>query len=122
MDKLAHTYTTKRATKRWPLVMFSNILDLATVAARCVWKIKYEGETLSTRDARSEFIQNISKQLMLPNIKRRLLQTNISRGLSTTIANSVEKIEIENEKSLTTSQSGTGLASSTRTTHIQQHS
>ena len=40
--KLAHTYTTKRATKRWPLVMVSNILGLATVAARCVWKIKSE--------------------------------------------------------------------------------
>ena len=30
MDKLAHSYTTKRKTQRWPMVMFANVLDLAT--------------------------------------------------------------------------------------------
>ena len=37
LDKMAHTYTVKRKTQRWPLVMFFNIIDMATIASRSIW-------------------------------------------------------------------------------------
>ena len=34
LDKMAHTYTSKRVTQCWPIVKFANVLYLATVTAR----------------------------------------------------------------------------------------
>ena len=33
MDQILGTYTCKRGTKRWPLTMFYNIVDVATLAS-----------------------------------------------------------------------------------------
>ena len=41
MDQLAHTYTVKRRTKRWPLVVFMNLLDIAAIAAYTAWTVKF---------------------------------------------------------------------------------
>ena len=57
--------------------MFANVLDLATVAAHCVW---FEADSLAKKDARSPFIQCTSKSLMLTYMKRRPMQTNIERA------------------------------------------
>ena len=34
MDKMAHAFAAKRITKRWPMVLFFNVIDLSTIAAR----------------------------------------------------------------------------------------
>ena len=39
----------KRENVWWPMVMFANVLDLATVAARSVWAIKFESESLARK-------------------------------------------------------------------------
>ncbi|KAL8561112.1 hypothetical protein ACOMHN_033695 [Nucella lapillus] len=97
LDKLAHAYTCKRISKRWPFVMFANIIDLATVAARCVWSIKFEDDALANKDARSAFIQCISKSLMLPYMKRRLMHTNMHRGTLDLMKRSIKRMELESE-------------------------
>ncbi|GFS21416.1 PiggyBac transposable element-derived protein 4 [Elysia marginata] len=61
MDKMALTYTTKRSTKRWPLVLFFNLLDLSTVASRVIFQLKNPGHSLVKRDARADFIRDVSK-------------------------------------------------------------
>ena len=78
--------------------MFANVLDLATVAARCVWAIKFEADSLAKKDARSAFIQCISKSLMLTQMKHHLMQTNIERAFLHMIKNSVKRIELESER------------------------
>jgi len=49
MDKMALSYTTKRSTKRWPLVLFCNLLDLSTIAARVVYQEKHPNEKLGQK-------------------------------------------------------------------------
>ncbi|GFR77646.1 PiggyBac transposable element-derived protein 4 [Elysia marginata] len=51
MDLMAHTVSSKRQTKRWPMVMFYNILDIGSIAVSVVY--------------------SISKDLIMPVIERR---------------------------------------------------
>ena len=37
-DKLAVTYSVKRKTRRWPMCIFSNIVDISAVNAFVIWK------------------------------------------------------------------------------------
>ena len=95
LDKLAHCSTTKRKSKRWPMVMFANVLDLATVAGICVFRIKFPDHKLSSKDARGGFIRQVSKQLMLRNLQRRVQIMYLPRELSilaTTAINEITKL------------------------------
>ena len=40
LDQMAHKYSCKRKTNRWPLVMFTNMVDIAAIAGYLVWKMK----------------------------------------------------------------------------------
>ena len=71
MDKMCLSFTTKRKTKRWPLVLFMNILDVSTVAARVVYGIKFPQDRLSKKDFRGDFIREVAKGLMMNNLVRR---------------------------------------------------
>ena len=46
MDQMAHTFTAKRKSRRWPLVQFFNILDISTIAARIVYSRKFPNDQL----------------------------------------------------------------------------
>ena len=93
MDKMAHACSTKRVTKRWPMVMFFNTLDLSTIAARIVWQKKFPNDRLSMRDARVDFIVRVAEQLCLPHMQRRYMQsTNMSRQLRQTVQLYVDRI------------------------------
>ena len=63
MDKMAHAYSTKRVTKKWPMVMFYNTIDLTTIAARIMWQKKFPGDPLSQDDARHHFLVRVSEEL-----------------------------------------------------------
>ncbi|GFR62001.1 PiggyBac transposable element-derived protein 4 [Elysia marginata] len=71
MDLMAHTVSSKRQTKRWPMVMFYNILDIGSIAVSVVYSTKYPTEQLSKTDNRREFQLSISKDLIMPVIERR---------------------------------------------------
>ena len=81
LDKMVHAYTVKRKTQRWPLVMFFNIFDMATIASRSIWTIRFPDHPLSNKDGRSSFIQSISEQLMCAQIKRRMTEVVMPRSL-----------------------------------------
>ncbi|GFN96967.1 PiggyBac transposable element-derived protein 4 [Plakobranchus ocellatus] len=75
MDLMAHTVSSKRQTKRWPMLMFYNIIDVGSIAASVVYSTKYPVEKFSKTDNRREFQLNVSKDLILPQIERQR-QTN----------------------------------------------
>ena len=69
VDKMAHTFSTKKAIKRWPMVLFYNIVDLATIAARAVWMLKFPKCSLAGKDARHPFLLRVGKQLAAEHIQ-----------------------------------------------------
>ena len=38
MDQMTRTYSCKRKTRRWPLVVFYNVLDISAINAYVIWK------------------------------------------------------------------------------------
>jgi hypothetical protein len=103
LDKMTHADTTKRKTNRWPMVLFNNTLDVATVAARCVWPLKYPDDPLSGKDTRSKFIRSVSEQLLLPQLKRRLTQSTLPRSLYDLTAKAVTRFQQTSVQDLSTS-------------------
>ncbi|GFN93407.1 PiggyBac transposable element-derived protein 4 [Plakobranchus ocellatus] len=54
MDFMAHAMTAKRQTKRWPMLMFYNMLDLASIASLVVFRSKFPDSQFS-KSARVAF-------------------------------------------------------------------
>lgn len=71
MDQMAHSFTVKRKTKRWPLVMFFNMIDLAGIAGRVIWRHAFPTHRLSMDDNRQMFLLQVSKELVYEQVQRR---------------------------------------------------
>ncbi|KAL8572469.1 hypothetical protein ACOMHN_005615 [Nucella lapillus] len=93
LDKMAHAYTVKRKTNRWPMVMFSNIMDLATIAARRIWQIRFPGDPLGNGDARAAFIRTIALEMMVQHIQMRVSEVALPRHLVQTAQKVIADIE-----------------------------
>ena len=97
---MAHALTTKRKTIRWHLVMFFNIMDLSSIAALIVFRMKYPLDTLSYDDNRQKFNIDIGQSLALPQIIRRSavltlqkqVQNNITAVLDTLRPSAIEAV------------------------------
>lgn len=69
MDQIAYTYTTKRKTKRWPMVM--NMLDKGGIAADVGWNLKYPQWQTTSKYHRKIFLWSVAESLFLPHLERR---------------------------------------------------
>lgn len=68
MDQMVGGYTCKRATNRWPLAMFFNMLDVAGLAAFVIHdKLGHVKRT----DRRRIFLMELAEQLVLPYMEQR---------------------------------------------------
>ena len=64
IDQMACTYTTKVASRRWPLQVFYNILDFAAINVEIVYN-----ETNGTKFSRRKFILQLIQELTSVNGK-----------------------------------------------------
>ena len=71
MDQMCLNYTTKRQTKRWPMVLFFNILDTSGIAAHVLFSQKHPDDQMSTTHGRSQFLRAVAKDMMRFQILRR---------------------------------------------------
>ena len=85
MDQMCHAVTTKRKTNRWPMLLFYNVLDLASIAALVVWRKFNPSDKLSDEDRRALFNITVAKELVRPQLERRQIIKNLSRHLKFTI-------------------------------------
>lgn len=83
MDQMVTHFTTKRPTRRWTLAFFFNILDVMALASFCICK---EIDRLEKPDARRNFLNTLSKSLVLPNIENRMNNIHIVKQYSTRLA------------------------------------
>lgn len=70
MDKMLSEYTTKIRTNRWPLAVFYNLLDIASLAAY-IQKNNPQVARAIKNSQRRKFLQYIGEQLCIPLIKTR---------------------------------------------------
>ncbi|XP_056880632.1 piggyBac transposable element-derived protein 4-like isoform X2 [Takifugu flavidus] len=59
MDQMVSTYTCKRRTRRWPMVLWSNMLDVATLNALASFTSQHPGYMSGISNARRLFIKEL---------------------------------------------------------------
>lgn len=69
-DYMCHSFSCKRKTRRWPMVVFYNMLDSSAIAAFVMYKEKYPDD-VTTHGDRGFFNEVIGRELMLDQIQQR---------------------------------------------------
>uniref|UniRef100_G3N7D4 PiggyBac transposable element-derived protein domain-containing protein n=1 Tax=Gasterosteus aculeatus TaxID=69293 RepID=G3N7D4_GASAC len=65
-DQMVGTYTCKRQTQRWPMVLWYNIIDIATLNAYTFFTAQHP-----EFNARRLFLKELSKELVTPHMRSR---------------------------------------------------
>ncbi|XP_027874871.1 piggyBac transposable element-derived protein 4-like [Xiphophorus couchianus] len=71
LDKVTGSYSTKRMTARWPLVIFYNIIDVSAYNAFVIWTEIFPEWNVSKLYKRRIFLEELGKALVVPHIQRR---------------------------------------------------
>ncbi|KAJ8398088.1 hypothetical protein AAFF_G00431650 [Aldrovandia affinis] len=71
LDKVIGTYSCRRMTARWPLVIFHNIIDVSSYNAFVIWREINPTWMPRKRNKRRVFLEQLGKALVTPFIKRR---------------------------------------------------
>lgn len=92
LDELCHNYTVQRQTRRWPMAVFMNFINVAGVAAFVIWQNvnKKFGDPVGQQ--RKIYFTTLSMQLTYDQIKRRSLV-----GLNASIQESIASIISQSE-------------------------
>ena len=77
MDQMVSTYTCKRRTRRWPMVLWYNMLDIATLNAYTSFTSQHPGYMSGISNARRLFIKELGQELVIPHMKRHLESTPV---------------------------------------------
>ncbi|XP_064841881.1 piggyBac transposable element-derived protein 4-like [Oncorhynchus masou masou] len=70
LDKVVGTYSCRRMTALWPLVVFHNILDVSSYNAFVIWREIKPDWMPSKRNKRRVFLEHLVKALVKPLIQR----------------------------------------------------
>ena len=63
LDRMVRSYSTKRITRRWPLVLFYNMIDVSAINAFIIWQeIKHGNGNVYIRQQR-KFLISLGKNL-----------------------------------------------------------
>lgn len=84
MDKLLSEYSVQRRTKRWPLALFYNMLNISALAAYIIYH--EHNNTATSTNRRRKFLQELSLHLCMPLIERRVENPNVMGNPSTRMA------------------------------------
>lgn len=68
VDQYCQNYNVARNTKRWPMVIFYNLLNVAAINALCIYKANH---TENIKIKRIDFLQDLSWELIKPQIQFR---------------------------------------------------
>uniref|UniRef100_A0A671U995 PiggyBac transposable element-derived protein domain-containing protein n=1 Tax=Sparus aurata TaxID=8175 RepID=A0A671U995_SPAAU len=71
LDKVIGTYSCRRMTARWPLVIFHNIIDVSSYNAFVLWREINPGWLPGKRNKRRLFLEQLGKALVTPLIQKR---------------------------------------------------
>ncbi|XP_061878322.1 piggyBac transposable element-derived protein 4-like [Entelurus aequoreus] len=73
LDKVTGTYSCRRMTARWPLVVFFNIIDVSAYNAFVLWREISEGWNSEKLYRRRLFLEQLGYALVQPQIARRVV-------------------------------------------------
>ncbi|XP_029929045.1 piggyBac transposable element-derived protein 4-like [Myripristis murdjan] len=71
LDKLVAAYSCRRATRRWPVALFHNVLDVSAYNALVLWREMRPGWASGRRDSRRLFLERVGRDMVAPLLCRR---------------------------------------------------
>ena len=78
MDQMVRTYTSKRMTRKWPMALFYNLLDVSALNAFIIWIHLNLNWMNGIFYKRKIFFTELGKQLVRDNAARRAVKCLIS--------------------------------------------
>ncbi|KAL7856813.1 hypothetical protein SRHO_G00157120 [Serrasalmus rhombeus] len=91
IDQMVGTYTCKRQTQRWPMVLWYNLIDIATLNAYTFFTAQHLEFKSGITNARRLFLKELSKDLVTPHMRNRL---ECCPQLQTPIIKAMERCEV----------------------------
>lgn len=94
LDKMVKEYSCNRGTRRWPLLLFQNILDNAEVNAYILYLTKFPYYENNKNNRRKIFLQELGLALVKPLIELRrqnmqCLRKSVKNAILMTLENYV---------------------------------
>lgn len=77
LDEKCATYSTSRRTRRWPMVLFHAVLNIAGVNSRVLYQFANAGKEIP----RSNFLKELGRQLYSPYMAFRITKSYVPRKL-----------------------------------------
>ncbi|XP_029610706.1 piggyBac transposable element-derived protein 4-like [Salmo trutta] len=108
LDKVIGTYSCRRKTARWPLVIFHNIIDVSSYNAFVIWRESNSSWMPRKRKKRRVFLEQLGKALVTPFIERRehLPHTEASAALVKAVHRARSHDQPEEPAALATAPAG----------------
>ena len=78
LDQCINNYTVHRITRRWPSIVFFNIIDIAAINAMTIWLHHNPDENISKGHVRHLFLGRLSKCLTKSHNERRIERPYLS--------------------------------------------
>lgn len=76
VDKMCVAYNVARNSRRWPLTVFFNLLNIAGINSQIIYTMNTD-----EKQTRRSFLLSISTEMIKPQIMKRIHTTNIPREL-----------------------------------------
>lgn len=76
VDELQGSYSVSRETRRWPMVIFYGILNIAGINAQIIYR-----ENMNMKITRRAFLTDLAKNLAMPHLIRRASVSSLSLEL-----------------------------------------
>ncbi|CAF1384390.1 unnamed protein product [Adineta ricciae] len=78
VDQCISNYSVRRITRRWPMMVFYNMVDIAAINAMTVWVSHNPEWNSRPTQTRHRFLSSLSQSLMTPHQKRRSESSSLS--------------------------------------------
>ncbi|XP_039550046.1 piggyBac transposable element-derived protein 4-like, partial [Pimephales promelas] len=85
LDKVTATYSCRRMTARWPLVIFFNIIDVSAYNAFVLWREINKDWNSGKLSRRRIFLEQLGYELVKPHIERRRCLPRASTAAATVV-------------------------------------
>lgn len=110
LDKIVREYSSKRISRRWPLRLFYNWLDIASYNAFVIWILKnpqWKSSNGNLKVRRKLFLEELGDMLTHNHIVRRAEKIyEDGRGFSATVCHAIESTGVSIKKKLPTPNIG----------------
>ena len=98
-DQLIRTYSCKWQTKRWPVVIWYNLLDVTLLNAFVVFSTQKAEFEVGKTHRRRLFLQNLAEEFVIPQMRRQL---KVTTNLWSTVLVAMERCGVRKEENVGT--------------------